>query len=259
VRNLPRLIGMAIKKELLIMRSYGFNTALQFLTLAFFFALIYFGARALVGQKSTFGNTTTALILGYWIWVGILMSLSQFAWNITTYAEQGLLEQLFMTPWQLKRIIAIEAMGDFLINTALNLIMLLIFMLITGRWLRLEPLTTATLYVLTLLPGYGIGYALAGLAMRYKNIQGLFNIFQFVIVVFEALPVGAHPWMKIFPFAPGVHMLIQHVQKGTLLWQFSAQDLAVLIVQAVAYLTLGLIIYNRLEDAARERGLLAHY
>ena len=259
MKHLSRLLWMAIKKELLIMRSYGFNTVIQFLTLAILFAMIYFGAKVLVGQKSTFGNTTTALILGYWIWMGILMSFSQFAWSIITYAEQGLLEQLFMTPWQLKRIIAVEAAGDFLISTTLNLLMLLLFMLITGRWLRLEPLTTATLYVLILLPGYGIGYALAGLAMRFKNIQAIFNITQFAIVIFEALPVNTHPWMKIFPFAPGLRMLIQHVQKGTLLWQFSAQDLAVLIAQSVVYLALGLFIYSQLEDAARERGLLAHY
>ena len=253
------LFVVTLKKELRIMRSYGFNTIMEIATLGFFFALLYFGAHALVGSQSNFGDTTEALILGYWIWVGLLTGFGQFTWTITTYAQQGLLEQLFMTPWQLQRVLAVEAAASFLINSAMNLILLVIFMLITGRWLHLDPLTTLALYVLTLLPGYGIGYMLAGLAMRFKNVQSLFNIVQFVVIPLQALPISVHPWLNVFPFAQGMHMLLEHARAGTLLWQFPLSQWGILIAQAAAYLALGLVVYHRLENAARERGLLAHY
>ena len=254
-----RLFFIALKKELHLMRSYGFNTLAEFGTIAMFFALLYFGAHALVGNRGNFQGTTEALILGYWIWVGLLTAFSQFTWTITTYAQQGLLEQLFMTPWQLQKILAVEAAASFVINTFINLGMLLFFMLLTGRWLHLEPLTTFLLYLTTLLPAYGIGYALAGLAMRFKNIQSVFNIVQFIVIPLQALPVSSHPWLNVFPFAQGMHMLLEHTRTGTLWWQFTPAQWGILLTQAAVYLGLGLALYHWLESAARERGLLAHY
>ncbi len=247
-----------LKKQLRIMRSYGFNTVMQLLTLVVFFAFLYFGAR-FVASPARMESTTEALILGYWVWVGLLLSLSQFTGTITAYAQQGLLEQLFMTPWRLKRILAVEATAAFVIDTSLNLFMLLTFMALSGRWLHLDPLTTLVLYMLTLLPGYGLGYALAGLAMRFKNIQSLFNIVQFLLVPLQILPVERYPWLNLFPFAQGVRLLLRHAREGTLLWEFPVAALGILVLQAVVYLALGLWIYDRLETAARDRGLLAHY
>lgn len=247
-----------LKKQLRIMRSYGFNTVVELFTLVLFFAFLYFGARW-VSTPQRLGETLEALILGYWIWVGLILSLSQFTWNITTYAQQGLLEQLFMTPWRLHRVLAVEAAASFVTDTVLNLLMLLAFMAISGHWLALEPLTTLTLYILTLLPGFGLGYMLAGLAMRYKNIQSVFSIVQFLIVPLQMLPVDRYPGLNVFPFALGVRMLLQHAREGIRLWEFPPQLLAVLLAQAVLYLWLGRVVYHRLETAARERGLLAHY
>jgi len=253
-----RVFWVALKKEIHLMRSYGFNSLMEVGTLAFFFALLYFGGRAL-GRGHLQAATTEALMLGYWVWIGFLTGFSQFTWRIDMYAQQGLLEQLFMTPWQLQKVLAAEAAAAFVINTVLNVILLFVFMLITGRWLRLDPLTTLLLYVLTLLPGYGVGYALAGLAMRFKNIQSLFNIVQFLIIPLQALPVGAHPWLNVFPFARGMHMLLEHARFGTMWWQFPWWQWVVLFSQAIFYLGLGMAIYHALETAARERGLLAHY
>ena len=252
------LFQAVLKKQLRIMRSYGFNTVVQLFTLVLFFAFLYFGARW-VATPRRLGETLEALILGYWIWVGLILSLSQFTWNITTYAQQGLLEQLFMTPWRLHRVLAVEAAASFTVDTLLNLLMLLAFMLISGHWLALEPLTTLTLYVLTLLPGFGLGYILAGLAMRYKNIQSLFTIVQFALVPLQMLPVDRYPGLNVFPFALGIRMLLQHAREGTRLWEFPPHLWAILLAQAVLYLGLGLAVYHRLETAARERGLLGHY
>ncbi len=249
----------ALKKELRLMRSYGFNTVMELGTLVLFFALLYFGVRVFSGPASRLHDSTTVLILGYWLWMGFLTGFGQFTWRITTYAEQGLLEQLFMTPWQLQRILAVEAGAAFVINTAFNVVMLLVFMAITGRWLPLDPLTTLLIYTLTLVPGYGIGYALAGLAMRFKNVQSMFNIVQFLVVVLQALPVNTHPWLNVFPFARGMQMLLNHARAGVLWWQFPLWEWGVLLGQAMFYLGVGLWVYHRLENQARERGLLAHY
>ncbi len=256
--SLVYLFIAVLKKQLRIMRSYGFNTVVQLFTLVLFFAFLYFGSRW-VATPQRLGETLEALILGYWIWVGLILSLSQFTWNITTYAQQGLLEQLFMTPWRLHRVLAVEAAASFVTDTVLNLLMLLAFMAISGHWLALEPLTTLTLYILTLLPGFGLGYMLAGLAMRYKNIQSVFTIVQFLIVPLQMLPVDRYPGLNVFPFALGVRMLLQHAQEGTRLWEFPPHLWAILLAQAVLYPMLGLMVYHQLETAARERGLLGHY
>jgi len=248
-----------LKKQWRIMLSYGFNSLVQVFTLALFFALLYFGM-AQVAAPQTQSESTEALILGFWIWTGLLTSLSQFTWTIDTYAQQGLLEQLFMTPWRLKQVLAVEAAASFVLDTLLiNGILLFVFMFISQHWLALEPVTTLALYVLTLLPGYGLGYALAGLAMRYKNIQSVFNIVQFLPIPLQMLPVERYPWLNVFPFAQGMRMLLQHARQGMGLTAYPLEQWLILIAQAAGYLVLGLLIYDRLERAARERGLLAHY
>ncbi len=252
------LFGTALKKEWAIMRSYGLNFFMQFVTLILVFVFLYFGL-GYVGGGPKVSQTQEGLMVGYWLWVGIIMSLSNFSWNVMQYAQQGLLEQLYMTPWRLRGILAVEAAASFVIYFLSNLGLLLFFMLITGRWLRLEPVTTFLLYVATLLPGYGLGYLLAGLAMRYKNIAQLFNVLQFVMAGLLTLPVDRYPWLNVLPFAQGVRMLITHVRHGTLAWQFPWPAWAVLAAQTLVYFALGLTLYGRLENAARERGLLAHY
>ncbi len=257
---LPYLFWNALKKQWRIMRSYGFNFVLQVASLVLFFGLIYFGARVLVGPNSArFGRTIEGLLIGYWLWIGVIMSWSVFAWSVIQYAQQGLLEQLFMTPWGLRGILTLEAAASFVLDLLLNLLLLVVFMLMSGHWLRLEPVTTFLLYVATLLPGYGIGYALAGLAMRFKNIQSLFNLMQFFVIGLQAMPVDRYPWLNVFPFAQSTRMLIQHVRMGTLWWEFSWQVWAIVLAQAAGYLVFGLWVYGWLERAARERGLLAHY
>jgi len=95
--------------------------------------------------------------------------------------------------------------------------------------------------------------------MRYKNIQSVFTIVQFLIVPLQMLPVDRYPGLNVFPFALGVRMLLQHAQEGTRLWEFPPHLWAILLAQAVLYLMLGLMVYHQLETAARERGLLGHY
>jgi len=248
-----------IKRQVQIMRSYGFNTLVQIGTLAVFFGMLYFGARFLVGPGARLEATTEVLIVGYWVWSGLLMAVGDFSWNIITYAEQGLLEQLFMTPWRLARILALQAAAGLVVNLGFLTLLLGSFMALSGHWLRLEPVTTLTLYILTLLPAYGLGYILAGLAMRFKNIQSVFNIVQFLFVPLQALPVDRYPWLNVLPFAQGTRMLLEHARHGTPLWGFSWENLAILVAQAVVYLALGLAVYHPLESAARDRGLLAHY
>ncbi len=253
-----RLYLTHLKVRLHIMRSYGFNTVMQTLTLVVFFVFLYLGIRW-VAAPQRFGDTLEAFMVGYWVWVGLLFSLSQFSWHIVGAAQQGLLEQVFMSPLRLRWMLAVEAAAGFTVDTAINLLLLVAFMALTGRWLHLEPVTTLTLYLLTLLPGFGLGYILAGLAMRFKNIQSAFNIVQFLMVPLQMLPVDRFPWLNLFPFAQGTRMLLQHARQGTLLWEFPAHFLLILLLQAGAYLLLGLVVYDRLELAARQRGLLSHY
>ncbi len=248
----------ALRKELWLMRSYAFNTAMQVLVILFIFAALYLGVRWLTPAHRT-ASTLDALIVGYWIWGGMITALSRFTFTLSAYASQGILEQLFMTPLGLVRILAAEAIAGFLVGVAFNGGILLLLMLMTGRWLSFEPLTLLGLYTLTLLPLYGVGYALAGLALRYKNVQQAFNLVQFLVLPLEILPVDRHPWLNVFPVAQGVRMLLEHVREGTRLWEFPLSSLLILLAHSVVYLAMGLAVYLPLERASRRRGLLAHY
>lgn len=187
------------------------------------------------------------------------MTMSFMGFNIITEAMRGTLEQLYMSPMGVWKILLMRIVSQFALQSIFMIILLFAAMLTTGQWLSLNPLTTLPIMLLTILSMFGVSYMIAGLAIIFKQIQAFLQIFQFILMGLVFVPVSAAPFLAFAPFVQGVDMIRIVMMENLTLSQLPAMDYVTLTLNSIFYLVLGLLIYKQCEKVAMKKGVLGQY
>ena len=251
------LVRAVAKKRALLMVRYPVNTLSQFAMTYFVFLIIFFGGQALAG--AALADSIEGIIVGYMLWSASITAYAGLAWNVTRESQWGTLEQLFMSPFGFGRVIAVKTAVNVLEAFLWGIGILALMLPTTGQSLVIKPVTVLVLGTFAVAPAVGIGFVFGGLAMLYKRVENAFNLVQFVLIGLIAAPVGEYPLLKWLPLAQGSYLLGQAMTEGVRLWEFSAMELAVLVVTAVGYLGIGYLAFHRAQRRARRKGVMGHY
>jgi len=248
-----------VKRYLIELKRYPFNTLSGLATLYIVFLLIFLGARYVQSAGvSLFGESLEGVVVGYMMWTFALAAFSDLSWALMREAQLGTLEQLYMCPYGFRFVSLAWIAGSFLTGLIFVGVLLGLMMLTTGHLLHLPLGSLLPLLLLTVAAVYGVGFAMAGLALVFKRIQSFFQILQFVFVALVALP--AEPWWaKALPLSLGTRLIARVMIEGRSLGELPGSDLVILVANGLVYLGLGLAAFTFCERAARRRGLLAHY
>lgn len=252
-----RFFRASFKKMLILLVRYPVNTISQFGTILLFFLILFYGGKAIA--PTALSNTLSGLIVGYLLWTLCIAAYGGLSWGITREAQWGTLEQLFMSPFGFGPVMVARTLVSLLETFLWGVVTLLFMMVVTGRWLTLDPLTVIPIAALALAPAVGIGFVFGGLAIRFKRIENAFQLAQFVFIGLIAAPVAQYPWMKWLPLAQGSYLLRKAMTDGVALWEFSPAALGVLVVTAVGYLGLGYAVFHYCQRWARREGVMGHY
>ncbi len=247
-----------IYRHLIELKRYAFNTLSTLATLYVVFLLMFFGAQILVGGEVMFGDTLEGLIVGFMVWTLSIVAYSELSWSLMREAQLGTLEQLYMSPAGFRWVVVCWAGGAFLTSLVFSFPILFLMMVTTGRYLRLDVLGLLPLLVLTVAGVFGIGLAVAGLALVFKRIQAAFQILQFVFVGFLFAP-SEPVWAKVLPLNWGTELIGRVMVQGTRLREIPGLELLFLLANAVGWFGAGFVAFSLLERVARRRGLLGHY
>jgi len=251
------LVGVVLRKQVTLLVRYPINTATRFLTMIILFGLILFGGRAAVGAAIT--DSIEGIIVGFFIWTLAIIAFSGLAWNVTREAQWGTLERLFLSPNGFGTVMVVK----MLVNVALSFLwgfsVLLVMMLLSGRWLTIDPLTVVPLMLLTLGSICGVGFLFAGLALLYKRIENLFQLVQFGFIGLIAAPVSSYGALRLLPISHGSYLLRQAMEDGTRLWEFAPAELGLLVATSAGYFLLGYYCLTRSHRRARRKGLMGQY
>ena len=251
-----KLLQAMVMREIQMMKSYMFNFLSGLITVVIIFSILLFGARFAMGNSTNLGNTTEALVVGFFLWSWLLGGMNTLTWGITTEAEQGTLEQLYMSPYGFK-LVSLAMLGvSFLSNLLFTIPLLLIIMLISGKFLHIDVLTVGFILFFTILPAYGLGYVFGGLALLYKRIQSLFQILNMGVVAFFLLPPGV---LDIIPFTGGYHLLSMSMRENLGLLQLPLSKVIILMVSSILVFLSGMWIYSLIERRVKSLGILGHY
>jgi len=253
------LFKAMLKQEFILMRRYLFDNTAALVAIYIMFLVIFLGAHGLGGDAPGFDGTLDAIVVGFLVWTFAIFAYSVLAQRMVREAQEGTLEQLYMSPFGFTWVSLFRIVGSFCRMLMFNIVILLLMMATTDRWLHLDVVSLLPLILLTLASVYGIGFIMAGLAVVFKRIESFVGIFQFALVGLIAAPIDQFPVLRYLPLAGGNRLIRQVMTEGLSLGTLPTGDLLLLVINAAFYFGVGLLVFNLLLKTARNRGLLGHY
>lgn len=247
----------ALRKRVALLRRYPLNTLSQLGTTVLLFLFIFYGGQAIA--PTAIADSIGGIVVGYMLWSVSIVAYSGLSWNVTREAQWGTLEQLFMSPLGFGRVMFVKSAVNLLEAALWGVVILGVMLGVTGRALALDPLTVVPLAALAIAPAVGIGFLFGGLAVRFKRVENMFQIVQFVFVGLIAAPVGSMPALRWLPMAQASALLRTAMQDGVSLWALPAADLIVATVTAAGYLLAGYLAFRYCSRWARRAGVMGHY
>jgi len=256
--NRHLVVAKAItSKSVTLARRYAVNTAINFLTLYVFFALIFFGGRFIA--PGLLNESLGPLVAGYFLFTMAVAAYADLTHDLTDEAQWGTLEQLSMSPIGFTLVIVIKTVVNLAGTFVMGVALLGLMLLTTGVSLYIPPFTLVVVGVLTLAPVVGLGFLFGGGALIFKQLGKVFSLVQLSFIGLLALPVQEFPALKFLPIALGSNLLRQVMVNNVRLWDLAPIDIVFLGLTAAAYVAIGLIVFRFAATRARKRGVLGHY
>lgn len=255
--SLRPLVAVVVHKQVTHLVRYPVNTAALFFSMFVSFGVLFFGGQAIGGAAIT--ESADGIVVGFFVWTLATRTFRGLADEIMAEARWGTLERLFVSPYSLGTLMTVKTLVSLCLDLVWSGVMLLLMMLVTGRWLHIDPLTIVPLLVVTMAPVVGFVFLLGGLALIYKRIESLFGLLTFGFVGLIAAPVGQYEVLGLLPVAQGSYLTRVAMREGTALWDFSPKQLLLLVVPSLVYLLAGYYCFHRAQHRARRQGLLGQY
>lgn len=258
--NLGSVFVAVIQRDWAMMKRYIVNTISGLVSIYLVFLLIFLGFKSLSGYAAAgaLEGSMEGTVIGFFVWTFTLLAFQDLAWSLVVEAQAGTLEQLYLAPCGFRWVCACSMASSLALNFIPVLILLFTIMATTGQWLNLDFISLIPLLLITVLGAYGFGFALGGLALIFKRIQAIFQIFQFVFIGFLVIPQRV-PWAKFLPLSMGNSLIYDVMVDGIRLWELPMGRILTALIVGAAYLTIGIIIFSVCENIAKKRGLLGHY
>lgn len=256
--RLLNVIAANFRKEYIEMKRYIPNTISMILTAYFIFLAMFFGI-SLVGDPSSVEQNVQYVIVSYIFWFLGLMSMQGIGWQIMQEAQRGTMEQLYMSPIGVWRIMLARMIGMVAINFVIIIVLLFGSMLTAGTWLNLDVISILPVMFFTMIGMIGVGFMIAGLSIIWKQIQAFLQIVQFVFMGLTFVSIAAAPYLAYAPFVLGVDLVRRIMVEGLSLSSIHMGDWILLIVNGFFYFGLGVWLFLKCEKYSMSKGLLGHY
>jgi ABC-2 type transport system permease protein len=253
------LYGTSLRRNLIEFRRYAFDSLTGVVMIYGFFLLIFYGAKVFGGGQANFGHTISAVVVSFALWSLTIFALGSLTFELTQEAQLGTLEQLGMSPFGLTRVLVARVLTSLSIYFTMMVVLLVLMMATTGRWLNVDLVSTLPIVLLTLAGVIGLGFVLGGVAIVFKRVQQALQVWQLLVFGLIAAPVEKVPFTKFLPLAWGAELLRRVMVERVSIFSMPVGDLLLLVANSVFYFVVGIAIFKRFEAAARERGLLGHY
>ncbi len=228
-------------------------------TTSIFYGL-FLSARYIAGPTLQFGDRLDAIVVGYVLWNLVLAISIDIAGGLQYEAQTGTLEQLFLSPFGAPRVFLVRAVASLALRLLTILFILIVIMLLTGSRLAFPPVLLLPLLTV-LLGAYGLAFAMGSLALLLKRVQQLLGIFQFALLFLMATPTET--WQGplrlarwLLPMTSGAGLLRDLMARGDAL---ELGQLGLALLNGMAYLAIGLLLFRFAEREAKRRGKLSGY
>ncbi|ERH13611.1 MAG: ABC-2 type transporter [halophilic archaeon J07HB67] len=248
-------LRVTAQKRFALLRRYLLNTIVQMLAFGLTFGLVFFGGQQFA--PTAIEDSLGGLIVGFFVWTMAAQAYNRVSKQIETEAKWGTLEQLYMSPFGIERVVLANSLFFIVGSTGFGMVILAVMVSVSDTTLSV-PLSVVPLGFLTVFPVIGLGLALGGLSLIYKKVGAITGLMQLFLVGFISLPLQANPLVAAVPLTVGTRAIETTMQAGTVT-AVSPTMLGILAVKFVAYLAIGFGGLHYLQRVARRRGVLGQY
>jgi ABC-2 type transport system permease protein len=251
-----------VYKRILIMRNYKFNLIMQIILVT----AIFVGASFLLGGGKFNSAQLATLFVGYIVWFYARITITSTSSDLQAEAENGTLEQTYMTPAPtvmliIGRMLAMLFTATVMVFVVSVVLLLLLHINLPLRWEAIPVL------ILTLIGLFGFTLILGGATLVYKQVDSLADLIQNLLLFLTGslLPVTSFPgWLAVIartlPITEGIEVLREVVLQGQSLSSTWANgNLSGLLLNSAVYLVVGWLVFKWGERVARKEGTLSHY
>lgn len=248
-------------------KAYWFNLIFGNLNIFFLFLGIFY---AFTGESSDH-NQIFSMLIGLMVWYYGVHAIDLVALIIEEEAEEGTLEQIFMTRTNFIIVLMNRIISQIVFDTIKGIFVftlcIITFKISPEFILSVNWFWTLVIFFISLAGLYGIGYIVAGLSLVYKKtsaIAGAFsNILLFftgVIIDVNKLPVIFQFLSKILPLYWGMKTLDELVISDFNIVQvITGSSFITLMVSVVVWILIGVTVFECFKKKAIARGTLNQY
>ncbi|MGL6339294.1 MAG: hypothetical protein ACRC80_09155 [Waterburya sp.] len=258
-----RLLEVEFKNSVINIIRYPLNFLSGAVVLSLFFLGLFFGASYLAGGVDFFkdGRVESSLV-SFIAWTLTITCLSSLSNDIQKEAAQGTLEHIVASKRSFLLIMLVRLVVTIFVIFLLNGLIFTVLTLVTRSqfnlsWSILVPITCIAI------SASGLGLILGALTLVYKQVSGLINMIQFLIlpaffISYSDLQGSAKYLVSLLPCLSGMefarNLLVMSVGNPfNSYWFFAA------LANSAVWLCLGMIVFQLSLRRARRKGLLNEY
>ncbi|GAP98640.1 ABC transporter permease [Leptolyngbya sp. NIES-2104] len=214
----------------------------------------------IAGGTVRFGDRLDAVIVGYILWSLIIFIMNGVNATLQREAQVGTLEQLFISPFNVRKTLLLRAVSDLVFQFVVIGIVLLFIMAITGRWLAFSPVLVLPL-ITVILGAYGLAFAIGSLTLIFKTAQQLAGILNFSLLFVLTIPTETWTGLQrylgyLIPMTTGAGVM------RDLMARQSGLDwvaLGAAFLNGIVYFAIGMVLFRWSERETKRRGKLGGY
>ncbi len=213
------------------------------------------------GAMNVAGGFSTYIVTGIITWRFIRVGFFDSSWSIRWEQHIGTFKNIYMIPHHLLVPVSATAISGFTVSLVNFVEMWLVAEFVFGIHLNLTVASFLFL-VLAWMSIIGFGFAIAGIAVLYKEIQAVFTViffsFQFFCGVFfpiSVLPKGAQYVSRAIPITSALHGIRTSMSQGYI----PVNDVLIMSISGLVGIVIGLVTLHLCLKKALKEGKLERY
>ena len=246
LRNELRLQGYLLQRYW--QESLAAFAALLMVLLGLLYAVVT------LGEVTMESGRLDGLILGSVLWLFAGAAFASTAGEVADEIRQRTLEQLCIAPLALSTILGLRAIVKLAAAAVTAICMLLIVEVSTQPRLVIEYGALVGVLLLAAPSLTGLGYAMAGIVLIARKIDGLLLLAYPSLLLLVACPATPSSATALLPYTLGASAA-RSITAGELVpWYVYALTGVI----SIGWLLLGTMIFRRCEHHARKLGIMGH-
>lgn len=265
--NMIKLLKAEVLKIIGDIKTYWFNYLFGNLNVLFLFMGLFYG----FPRENPTEASILKLIVGMMIWYYGVHAIDLIAIIIEEEALEGTLEQIFMTKSSFIMVLMYRIIAQLIFDTIKGVFIfgacLIIFKIPISFIVNIHWGGVLSIFFLTLIGLYGLGYMVAGVSLIYKRAtavagacSNLLLFFTGITIEVERLPIIFRYIAKGLPLHWGISVIDDIVvNKVGFIGVIKSNNMHMLLLTIFIWIFVGIVSFKLFQRRAKRLGVLNQY